>query len=191
LIFILSFFWTVSSNLVQNTPRVDKKHALPAGKCPICKVHVPGFDHHCSLLGTCVGQSNRAAFTVLLFSSALILWIVSLTHVSRATVALDRLELFLKCVFGSSWPSKECRGFDATLLVVESHVALFFFQTFCSGFALSAFALFHISIAIAGYTTRSFYRALLRPKGRFGSGRRRARGGWGEMARRCRGEGFS
>ena len=53
---------------------VDARWCAPCGHvrrpfeehCPICRVCVAGRDHHCGLLGQCIGDHNRAQFVALL-----------------------------------------------------------------------------------------------------------------------------
>ena len=45
--------------------RLDIHHCQPCGGC------IEGFDHHCSVLGMCIGQPNFRFFTLLVFYSGL------------------------------------------------------------------------------------------------------------------------
>lgn len=40
-----------------------------ASHCKICNVCVLGFDHHCTVLNTCVGIRNHRAFLVTLIAA--------------------------------------------------------------------------------------------------------------------------
>lgn len=35
--------------------------------CKVCKLHVATFDHHCGVLGTCIGERNHCRFLTFLF----------------------------------------------------------------------------------------------------------------------------
>jgi hypothetical protein len=43
--------------------------------CPVCKVNVEEFDHHCGLIGACIGKGTYPIFLVFLAVASVELWI--------------------------------------------------------------------------------------------------------------------
>jgi Ca2+/Na+ antiporter len=77
--------------------------------CAVCRKNVPGLDHHCSWLQTCVGQSNYAQFFTiavcgaiqfsiqLIFCSICIIW-VQLPFEETETIRSIVIVLLAVCV---------------------------------------------------------------------------------------------
>ncbi|XP_025070720.1 probable palmitoyltransferase ZDHHC24 [Alligator sinensis] len=127
----------------------------PRGRhCPSCRACVLGRDHHCALLGQCVGHRNRRYFLGLLLHGAAALLYCSLLHADLLLGALRQgpplraaallLAPWLLLLSGQSSLSSCAQAVAADACVV--------------GFLLCAgFLLFHVLLLLRGQTTGEWF----------------------------------
>jgi len=82
-VLILSYAYCLLSDPAKPSPigldckAIVKNNRADERYCRVCKKKIPGLDHHCEWLGTCIGESNYFAFFSLI-SSGLITFLLQL-----------------------------------------------------------------------------------------------------------------
>jgi len=87
--------WLICSLL---DPAVDKGWAWPCMReaqktvryCAVCHKRVPGLDHHCTWLNTCIGKRQYPAFFALVLIGTVMYWMQIGTYVFLLTSGLSR-----------------------------------------------------------------------------------------------------
>jgi hypothetical protein len=72
--------------------------------CVVCRTHVLGYDHHCQILGACVGRGTFATFLLFMCSVALLCvaglpWITIRTFMCTSNIG-DKATLFVLWLIG-------------------------------------------------------------------------------------------
>ncbi|RNF04004.1 uncharacterized protein Tco025E_08052 [Trypanosoma conorhini] len=67
--------WTMVNLFLCDPGFTDDAEAEDVHRCPVCQLYVRGYDHHCGILGVCVGERNFGFFISLLASGGFLLWL--------------------------------------------------------------------------------------------------------------------
>ncbi|KAG8349125.1 hypothetical protein TRVL_00077 [Trypanosoma vivax] len=77
--------------------------AVDTHLCPLCRLCVRGYDHHCDILGSCIGRRNMCFFILFLTSLCLLSWVnaVLAYHSLISVVHGGRGRCSIRDVFGA------------------------------------------------------------------------------------------
>ena len=125
----------------------DIKHCRECGYC------VEGFDHHCGVIGTCIGKRNRLYFVFILGLGAV-------GHTLAAVVTYCRVE-YIDSTFSNLLEATVSLNYDRFIQILWPLICdNFFFLYYCYvGIALIGFFLLHVLLLSYKTTTRRFLKS--------------------------------
>ena len=90
----------------QQGAQMPEEEELDVHLCPVCQVHVEMFDHHCGIIGACIGRFNMSTF-ILFLSFACMLCLSGFFP-----IVLDLFEKGRKIEFGNPEHAKRTLNLD-------------------------------------------------------------------------------
>ena len=117
---------------------------LRAAHCPDCDVCVDEFDHHCPVIGSCVGQRTFRFFAGFLWCTALLSWWVV---------------VFTGGHLAAHWPRATKRRSQALTTSQALQIVLLVYSGFI-GLCVGVFGLFYCSLTCSNLTERESLRNL-------------------------------
>ncbi|KEG08001.1 hypothetical protein DQ04_08241000 [Trypanosoma grayi] len=107
---------------------VDEK----AHYCPVCRLHVRDFDHHCGIIGACIGERNMGFFLLFLTSVSLLLWLNAFfgslllwRWILEVVPGSSLKEMLLVVLKKEWWLASKMRPFTMAVVFFSSYGALY------------------------------------------------------------------
>ncbi|KAF8295845.1 putative palmitoyl acyltransferase 9 [Trypanosoma cruzi] len=123
--------WTVVSLFLCDPGFTDAAEDEGAYRCPLCRIYVKEYDHHCGILGVCIGERNMGFFLFFLTFVSFLMWLfvwfagVSLMSWFRKAVAHRSLYEGLLLLLKEWWFSSKIKPVTFVLFILLCYGALF------------------------------------------------------------------